>query len=151
VCAVPVFGAGASATENSLVSAGRSLFVENNHGYQDPFGDTAGAMTTPGFARVDVRADGSGCDLVWTNSDVRAPTVVPKLSDRTGLIYSYEQSAPNTWFWVAIDAHTGETKWRRYAGSGLSFNNNYAGIALAADGTAYLGVIGGLVRLRDGT
>jgi hypothetical protein len=107
-------------------------------------------MTTPGFARVDVRADGSGCDLVWTNTDVRAPTDVPKLSDRTGLIYSYEQSAPNTWFWVAIDAHTGETKWRQYAGSGLSFNNNYAGIALAADGSAYLGVIGGLVRLRDG-
>jgi hypothetical protein len=150
VCAVPVFGAGASATENSIISAGRSLFVENNYGYQDPFGDAAGSLTTPGFARVDLRADGSGCDLVWTNSDVRAPTVVPKLSDRTGLIYSYEQSAPNTWFWVAIDARTGETKWRRYAGSGLGFNNNYAGIALAQDGTAYLGVIGGLVRLRDG-
>jgi hypothetical protein len=132
------------------MTAGRSLFVENNYGYQDPFGAGAGTMTTPGFARVDVRADGSGCDVVWTNSDVRAPTVVPKLSDRTGLIYSYEQSAPNAWFWVAIDARTGQTAWRRYAGSGLSFNNNYAGIALAADGTAYLGVIGGLVRLRDG-
>jgi hypothetical protein len=150
VCEVPVFGPGASATENSIISAGRALFVENNYGYRDPFGDTAGALTTPGFARVDVRADGSGCDLVWTNTDVRAPTVVPKLSDRTGLIYSYEQSAPNTWFWVAIDAQTGETKWRQYAGSGLGFNNNYAGIALAADGSAYLGVIGGLVRLRDG-
>jgi len=150
VCEVPIFERGASATENSIITAGRSLFVENNYGYQDPFSDTAGTLTTPGFVRVDVRADGSGCDLVWTNSDVRAPTVVPKLSARTGLIYSYEQSAPNTWFWVAIDAHTGQTQWRRYAGSGLTFNNNYAGIALAADGSAYLGVIGGLVRLRDG-
>jgi hypothetical protein len=150
VCQVPVFGPGASATENSLIVAGRSLFVENNHGYQDPFGPQAGTLTTPGFARVDVRADGSGCDLVWTNTDVRAATVVPKLSDGTGLIYSYEQAAPDQWFWVGIDAHTGQTAWRRYAGSGLGFNNNYAGIALAADGTAYLGVVGGIVRLRDG-
>ena len=36
VCEVPVFGKGASATENSLITAGRSLIVENNYGYQDP-------------------------------------------------------------------------------------------------------------------
>ena len=41
------------------------------------------------------------------------------------------------------------TAWRKYAGSGLSFNNNYAGVALGPDGTAYLGVVGGIVRLRD--
>ncbi len=150
VCSVPVFDAGASATENTLIGAGRSLFVENNYGYQDPFGDRAGTLTTPGFARVDLRADGSGCDLVWTNDDVRGATVVPKLSNRTGLIYTYEQSAPMSFFWTAIDAHTGQTMWRRYAGTGLTFNNNYAGIALGSDGTAYLGVIGGIVRLRDG-
>jgi len=39
----------------------------------------------------------------------------------------------------------------RYAGSGLSFNNNYAGIALSPDGSADLGVIGGIARLRDGS
>ena len=33
---------------------------------------------------------------------------------------------------------------------GLSFNNNYAGLALGLSGTAYLGVIGGIVALRDG-
>ena len=42
------------------------------------------------------------------------------------------------------------TVWSRYAGSGLSFNNNYAGLALGLSGTAYLGVIGGFVALRDG-
>jgi hypothetical protein len=149
VCAVPVFGKGAGATENSLNTAGRSLFVENNYGYQDPFGPKAGTMTAPGYARVDVARDGSGCKVVWTNTDVRTPTVLAKLSDKTGLIYAYEQSAPNVWFWVAIDAHTGRTVWRKYAGSGLAFNNNYAGVALGPDGTAYLGVIGGVVRLRD--
>ena len=45
---------------------------------------------------------------------------------------------------------TGETVWSQYAGSGLSFNNNYAGLALGPGGTAYLGVIGGIVALRDG-
>jgi hypothetical protein len=149
VCEVPVFGRGAGATENSLNTAGRSLFVENNYGYRDPFGPQAGTMTAPGYARVDVNRDGSGCRLVWTNRDVRAPTVLAKLSDKTGLIYAYDQAAPNQWWWVAIDAHTGRTAWRRYAGSGLAFNNNYAGVALDRDGTAYLGVVGGIVRLRD--
>jgi hypothetical protein len=153
-CAVPVFGKGASATENSLITAGRSLFVENNYGYQDPFGPRSGAVTAVGFARVDVRRHGRGCRVVWTNRDVRAPTVVPKLSTRTGLIYTYtREPAPlgqQPYFWTAIDARTGRTAWKVYAGSGLGFNNNYAGIALGRDGTAYLGVTGGVVALRDG-
>ena len=36
-----------------------------------------------------------------------------------------------------------------YAGIGLGFNNNYAGMAIGPDGTAYLGVTGGLIALRD--
>jgi hypothetical protein len=154
VCRVPVFARGASATENSIISAGRALFVENNYGYQDPFAAKGGTVTQPGFARVDVKAAGTGCSLTWTNHDVRAPTVVPKLSTATGLIYTYQRKeAPageQPYFWTAIDAATGATAWTRYAGSGLTFNNNYAGIALGADGSAYLGVIGGMLRLRDG-
>ena len=89
----PVFEKGASATENSLIGAGRSLIVENNYGYQDPFGPNAGAVTQPGFARVDVNKNGKGCKKKWTNHDVRAPTVVPKLSTKTGLIYTYARPA----------------------------------------------------------
>ena len=58
VCETPVFGKGASATENSIIAAGNSLFVENNYGYQDPFGPNADAPTTAGFARIDVDPDG---------------------------------------------------------------------------------------------
>ena len=61
VCEVPVFEPGASATENSLITAGRSLIVENNYGYQDPLGANAGAVTEAGFARVDVNKSGNGC------------------------------------------------------------------------------------------
>ncbi len=154
VCRVPVFSKGASATENSLITAGRSLFVENNYGYQDPFGPQSGAATEPGFARIDVRRDGKGCRRVWTNRDVRGSSVVPKLSTKTGLIYTYTRELSSAldqpYFWTAIDAHTGKTAWKVYAGSGLGFNNNYAGIALGRDGTAYLGVFGGMVALRDG-
>ena len=64
---MPVFDQGASATENSLMGDGRSLIVENNYGYQDPFGTSAGAVTEPGFARVDVNKNGKGCKKVWTN------------------------------------------------------------------------------------
>ena len=152
VCHVPVFGKGASATENSLITAGRSLFVENNYGYQDPFGPRSGALSEAGFVRVDVRR--RGCRKVWTNRSEHAPSVVPKLSTRTGLIYTYTRDpAPGSdepYFWTAIDARTGKTAWKVYAGSGLGFNNNYAGLALGPDGTAYLGVFGGIVALRDG-
>ncbi|HWT91498.1 MAG TPA: hypothetical protein VN238_00740, partial [Solirubrobacteraceae bacterium] len=153
VCEVPVFGKDAGATENSIIAAGRSLFVENNFGYQDPFGPRSGTVTEPGMARVDVRADGTGCTKVWTSTDVRPPTVVSKLSTTTGLIYTYERvpapAGEQPWYWSAVDARTGRTVFKRYAGSGLSFNNNYAGIALGPDGAAYLGVIGGIVKLTD--
>jgi hypothetical protein len=154
VCKVPVFKQGASATENSLIGTKRSLIVENNYGYQDPFGPESGAVSAPGFARVDIDQDGKGCTRKWTNREVRSPTVVPKLSTKTGLIYTYsrpEDPANQGYFWTAIDYRTGKTAWMQYAGSGLLFNNNYAGLALGPDGTAYLGVIGGLIALRDGS
>ncbi len=55
------------------------------------------------------------------------------------------------WSWVGLDARTGATVFKQFAGTGLEANNNYAGIALGPDGTAYLGTIGGVRALRDGT
>ena len=154
VCRVPVFKKGASATENSLLAAGRSLVVENNYGYQDPLGPNSGGVTQPGFARVRINKNGEGCKKVWTNHDVRAPTVVPKVSTQAGLIYAYarppDPSGSQGYYWTAINFHNGKTVWQQYAGSGLLYNNNYAGIAIGPDGTAYLGVIGGMLALRDG-
>ena len=153
VCTVPVFRKGASATENSLIGSGNSLIVENNYGYQDPLGPDSGAVTKPGFARVDVKANGEGCRRVWTNREARAPTVVPKLSTKTGLIYAYtrppDPSGAEGYYWTAIDFRSGATAWSRYAGSGLPFNNNYSGLALGPGGAAYLGVAGGIVKLED--
>ena len=156
VCTVPVFKKGAGDTENSLIGSGRSLIAENNYGYVDPFGTTTGgALTTPGFARVDVNKKLTGCKKVWTNSTVAAPSAVPKLSTKTGLVYSYTQTAglgpaDRQWSWVGINARTGKTAFTVPAGTGLLANNNYAGVAIGPHGTAYLGTIGGIRSLSDG-
>ena len=74
-----------------------------------------------------------GVQEKWTNKDVRAPTVVPKLSTKTGLIYTYERPEDPTaqgYYWTAIDWRNGKTALSQYAGSGLNYNNNYAGIAI---------------------
>jgi hypothetical protein len=154
VCEVPVFAAGASATENSLIGTGNSLIVENNYGYRVTTAIN-GAVTAPGLTRVDVRPDGSGCDVVWTSAE-RAPSVVPKVSAKTGLVYTFTKdpdpvnTTSDAWFWTAIDFTTGQTVWKQLAGTGLSFNNHYAGLVIGRrTRTAYLGVIGGIAALRD--
>jgi outer membrane protein assembly factor BamB len=57
---------------------------------------------------------------------------------------------PDAWFLTAFDARTGRQVWSRHVGSGLGHNNNYAPVTLGADGTAYVGTLGGLVRIADG-
>ena len=153
VCRVPVFSRGASDTENSLIAAGRSMIVENNYGYQGPQSVSGGQVTAPGLARVDVNRDGRGCHLVWTNRSVSAPTVVPKLSLANGLVYAYTKGAGLTdpWYWTALDFRTGQVVYQRLSGAGsFSYNNNYAGIAIARSGAEYLGTLDGLISLRDG-
>jgi hypothetical protein len=73
VCQVPVFAKSASASENSLIGSGRSLSVENNYGYQDPFGPHTGAIIRPGFARADINKHVNGCGLMWTNHTESGP------------------------------------------------------------------------------
>ena len=154
VCEQPVFAKGASATENSMLAAGRSLIVENNYGYQDPFGPNSGAVTEPGFARVDMKKKRQG--LQAAVDEPRGPRAdrgaealdqdrphlhlhAPARRRRPGLLLDRDRLA-----------HRQDRSGCKYAGSGLSFNNNYAGLALGPDGSAYLGVIGGIVKLSDG-
>jgi hypothetical protein len=152
LCRVPVFGRGASATENSLIVAGRSMVVENNYGYTGPASITGGKLTSPGFARVDINRDGRGCHRVWTNTTERAPTVVSKLSLANGLIYSYTKAPGplDPWYWTTLDFRTGRVVFKQLAGTGsFAYNNNYAGLALSRRGTAYLGVLGGVIGFKD--
>jgi hypothetical protein len=168
VCQVPVFRKGASADENSLISMGRSLIVENNYGYDllkwndvigggVTIGGNLGLLSAPGMDRIDVAKDGSGCRVVWRNNTVRTPSAVAKGDTANGLIYTYQKpvdpGAPGAgvWSWTALDYRTGKVVWQRIAGHGGLYNNHYAGIALGPEDTLYLGGIGGIVALRDGT
>ncbi len=152
VCRQPVFEPGRSATENSLIAAGRSFLVENNYGYGGPASTVLGGTAEPGFTRVEIDRDERGCATKW-ESDVRAPSVVPKLSLANGLVYTYTKPAGATsepWYLTALDYRTGHTVWKALAGRGFSFNNHYAPVTIGPDGSAYVGVVGGIVRLADG-
>jgi hypothetical protein len=153
VCSVGVFAKGASSTDQSLIAHGRAIYAENNYGYTGPQAVEHGGSTEPGLERVDVKANGRGCVKRW-HSDERAPTVVPKVSLDGGLLYTYTKPKGDTndpWYLTALDARTGGTQWKALAGRGLGFNNNYAPVTLGPDGTAYVGVLGGLVAIRDAT
>jgi len=147
VCRMPVFATGASSTDQSLVGIGRSLIVENNYGYSVA-AVNGGRSTAPGIWRVDLDRDGVGCKVVW-KARVRAPSVVPKVSRRSGLVYTYEKprrsDGRDLWYLTALDFRTGRVVWRRLAGEGQASNNNYAPITLGPDGTLYLGVIPGML------
>jgi hypothetical protein len=147
-----VFDRGASSTDNSLIAAHHSLVVENNHGYRGPTSTLLGKTTKPGLERIDVDPEAGTCTRVWRSTEI-APSVVPKVSLEAGLLYTYTKPAGTSsdpWYFTAIDFRTGRTVYKQLAGSGLGFNNNYAPITLGPDGTAYVGVLGGLVALRDG-
>ena len=151
VCAVPVFKPGPSSNENSLVATDRSIIVENNYGYKDDKSTSRGSTTKPGLARIDV--DATGCRTKWTNREVNIPTVVTKMSLDTGLIYTYSKpkgpANTDAWYFTAIDYESGQIVYKQLAGTGGGFNNAYAAITLGPDGTAYVGVMGGVVAIRD--
>ena len=92
LCRQPVFTAGRSDDENSLISVPGGLVAENNYGYAGPLpADPSGrsATTEPGMVKIAVNYRRGGCHVAWRNTTARIPTVVAKLSRRTGLIYAY--------------------------------------------------------------
>ncbi len=153
VCSVPVFAPELSVTDNSFVGYGDSLILENNFGYDGPFGDRT--LSQPGILRIDVAPDRSGCEIVW-ESDETSPTTVPKLSIGNGLVYFYTfepiPDHPNweAWYLMALDFQTGETVFKLLTGTGYEWNNNYAPITIGPNGTAYVGCFGGLMAISDG-
>ncbi|MFS2291182.1 MAG: hypothetical protein FWJ90_00580 [Actinomadura sp.] len=172
VCSQEVFAPGRGATDNSLIAFGDALIVENNYGYTGPVkmppsftSLTRPTPTTePGVTRIDVDYARGGCRIAWSNTQVRVPSSVSKVSAATGLVYVYEHPAADEvrytsgqpvtgpedpWYLTALDARTGRRVWSTLVGSGLGYNNNYAPITFGPDGTAYVGVLGGLVAVRD--
>jgi hypothetical protein len=154
VCKVRVFKEGSSATDNSLIAADRALVVTNNFGYRGPVQSILGSIGAPGIERVDVDPDGEGCHRVWSNDEERSPSAVPKLSLATGLVYLVtrdHKGIVDSWYLSALDFRTGEVVYEQRYGTGFGHNVNYAPVSLGPDGAAYVGVLGGLVRIADDT
>ena len=152
VCREPVFAAGRSATENSLVAMGYSLIAENNYGYEDPTTTADGGTTEPGIARVDFDPRRGTCRTAWTSRQV-SPTTVAKGSLGAGLVYLYTKPASDdgtdAWYFTGIDFRTGKRAFSRLTGTGYLYNNHYAPISIGPDGAAYVGALGGLLRIAD--
>ena len=152
VCRKNVFAKGAGSTDQSLIGTGRSIIVENNYGYTGLASTMNGDTTTPGIQRVDLDRDGRGCHKVWRSNE-RAPSVVPKLSLGSGLLYTYTKPPRNdiqdAWYLTAIDFDNGKTRWRALGGTGFGYNNNFAPVSIGPDGSLYVGVLGGLTRFAD--
>jgi hypothetical protein len=147
VCREPVFEPSASATDQSLIGTRRSVVVENNFGYTGPTSVAGAKTTTPGLERVTIDRDGRGCRTVWRSDEI-APSVVPKLAAASGLVFTYTKP-DHSWYLTAIDYRTGETVYKRLAGAGLGFNNNFAPVTIGPDNTAYVGTLGGITRFED--
>jgi len=112
LCTEPVFARGRSATENSLIGTDRSLVAENNYGYTGPSATEFGRTTVPGVTRVDVDRGSGRCHTVWQSAE-RSPSVVPKLSLPSGLVYLYTKpprpQGDDPWYFTALDFRTGRT------------------------------------------
>jgi hypothetical protein len=155
VCQVPVFDPDASATDNSMIGWGRSIIMENNAGFKSAHQQTDWGAVRGGVVRVDVRADGSGCDTVWT-SPLKAPSVVAKMSAASGIAYFYSfdpvtgsvGKPSQAWSIVGLDFRTGKQVIKIPTGIGRAFDNNWASMSIAPDGTLYAGVTGGVVQVR---
>ncbi len=167
---LPLFQEGQSTTENAMPGLVRqgpdgleySLIVENNYGllrtslFQSGgcCGESAG-----GLSRVDLVPDGQGsytCREVWTSPENSCSTV-PKLSLGSGLVYLYTYVWPADtpgdsyqYYFTAIDFETGKTVFRVPVGEGVWYFDMGAPITLSPEGgTAYIGTVGGLVRIAD--
>ena len=150
VCRAEVFGDGAGATDGGLVAAGDAVVVQNSHGYDGPLSTVLGRTTDRGIARVDV-VDGA-CRVTWT-TDLDVPSGAPAVSVPDSLVYAYVKRhswlGVDAWYLAALDLRTGRLLWARRTGLGVLRDNHHGQVTLGPGRSAYVPVLGGLVRVRD--
>jgi len=159
-CSIPLFEDNKSCTENSPIAISHdngttSIIVVNSYGHKNLLNLTLGRVTEPGITRIDVIPDsqvGYTCKEVWT-SDEYPCSALPKLTTGNGLIYLYTKTPatlwPNPWYLATLDFRTGKTVYKLLVGSSFTFNNNWGPINIGPDGTVYIGMLLGLISIRD--
>ncbi|HEX3005447.1 MAG TPA: hypothetical protein VHO27_14630 [Angustibacter sp.] len=154
VCRTEVFDDDAGAVDGGLVAAGGSVVVQNAHGYTGPLATVLGRTTDRGIARVDVLDDGADgeCRVAWT-TDMDAPSGMPAVSVRDGIVYAYVKRhswlGVDAWYLAALDLGTGRLLWAERTGLGVLRDNHGGQVTLGPGRSAYVPVLGGLVRVRD--
>lgn len=149
VCRAAVFDENEGAADR-LVPDGTGVVVQNVDGYGGVRSTTLGRTTSGGVARVVV--DGDECTVAWT-SDVDAPSGAPAVAAEPGLVYAYTKRhswlGVNAWYLTALDLETGRTVYSVRTGLGVLRDNHHGQVALGPEATAYVPVLGGMVRVRD--
>ena len=172
-CKVPVFAGGTAPTDNSLVAVpGAPIVVENNYGYTGPSRPAVG-RPGPQHPHAPVPASRAspwttphgGCHRAWTQpprpgphqreqgvGGDRAALHLRAPGRRRGALHLRRARAPVRRTRGTSPRSTpapAGASGRVLTGVGLGYNNNYAPITLGPDGTAYVGVLGGLLSVRD--
>ncbi|MCW2738187.1 hypothetical protein [Nocardioides sp.] len=150
ICRQPVFGKDEGATESTLAAVGTGVVVTNNHDYSSPRSTLLGFTSSHGIARVDL-VDGA-CAERWS-SDVVSPGSGVTASRPDGLLYAWTKrpslAGVSAWYLTALDAETGRSMWSVRAGTGLLAGSDGSQVTLGPAGTAWIGTLAGLVRVRD--
>ena len=168
VCKVPMFEPDLSANDLSVIGYGRSVVVTNWYGAAPPLQIAPGVTAPPlisdfrgmagGMTRVDIRADASGCDVVWENPGIRT-TSVPKLSTVTGLIYLLGQRVDevteaetppiDAYYMQAVSFGTGEIAFEVLTGTGPYAAGGGLTTTIGPKGAFYQATAGGLHKVQD--
>ena len=150
VCRQPVFEAGGGSTDSDLAALGTGVVVTNNHGYSSPRSTVLGFTSSAGIARVDL-VDGA-CVERWS-SDAVSPSSGVTASWPQSLVYAWVKRPSllgvSAWYLTALDAETGRSMWGVRAGTGLLAGSDHSQITIGPDGSAWIGTLAGLVRVRD--
>jgi hypothetical protein len=155
LCQHPVFDENAAGTENSAIGFGASVFVASTYGYPYPaLPEGAGESIPPsadfvgGMARIDIRSDRTGCDLIWEN-DVRS-SAVPKLSLEDELIYTIERKGSgHSYYFTAVDPDTGDVPMQKSVGDTMLHNTLQMAGNIGQDGVYWQGTVGGVLRISE--
>lgn len=152
VCAPVVLGEGGPGSENSPIGRGRTVIVTSTYGYEYPRLPEGAGPSRPasapfegGMTRVDVAADGSGCDVVW-DSPARS-AAVPRLSTADGTITTLTRpGAAARYAYAVIDAETGALLTEQDLGPDVGDPLQLAG-TIGPDRVLWQGTVGAVERI----
>lgn len=160
ICKMPLFGANNSGTEDSSVAVGRSILINSTYGYPYPKYPEGAGRSIPdkapfvgGMTRVDVKPDGSGCQVKWTNN-IRS-AALPKLSTADNLIYTVERtgrshnaSAVDKYNFIAIDWNSGQKQSSVFFSFGLLSDPLQTAGNFGFDRSYWQGTMNGIIRMK---